>query len=545
MSGLEQPSSSAGRLIGDDAGGVGVVTAVDADRCAGMSHPSRGTGVDVSGTVSADDPAAVSAALTAARDRVCAISTALADLRGLPLWALGQADLLGLARQVEAALRTGYGIQVRLAGEIDQRGLAGMLDARSAAHLLHDALNLTIADARARVAAAQASLPRDNLSGVTIPPAMPELLRGVDAGAFSDRHAKVITDCWAKVPAEVDQHTRAACQAALHEQARMRDANGLRQVADQILLRVDPDGTLTGKDAADRAELHIGRRRRDGLTPYRGLADPLTAEHLQVAIEALSTPKPLDENTPGPRPAPLRRAHAFAEILHRYLTAGAGPKDGGVRPQVVVTIGLDDLLGHPTIHTRPHPRAGRPGQGADCAGNSGTPARGGSGPSTGSGSGSGSGSRRGCGWFDYGGVTDPATARLLACDAAIIPQVLGGESVVLDQGRAMRLFTAAQRRAVTTRDKGCAFPGCDIPPAWCEVHHLIWWSHGGATDISNGVLLCRRHHVLIHQGRWRVDPDPGGGRPRFIPPPHIDPTRKPRRNTHFHLPDLLTTISRQ
>ncbi|HET8589495.1 MAG TPA: HNH endonuclease signature motif containing protein, partial [Nakamurella sp.] len=97
----------------------------------------------------------------------------------------------------------------------------------------------------------------------------------------------------------------------------------------------------------------------------------------------------------------------------------------------------------------------------------------------------------------------------------------------------------------TTRDKGCAFLGCDIPPAWCEAHHIIWWSQGGVTDISNGVLLCRRHHVLIHQGHWRVEQDPDGGRPWIIPPAHIDPAQTPRRNTHFHLPDLLTTIDRQ
>src|SRR5699024_7448748 len=128
-------------------------------------------------------------------------------------------------------------------------------------------------------------------------------------------------------------------------------------------------------------------------------------------------------------------------------------------------------------------------------------------------------------------------------------------------------------RALITRDKGCAFPGCDIRPAWCQAHHIAWWDRDhGPTDVDNGVLLCQRHHTVIHQGYWRItraaespsgasDPgatgspgvisapgatsDPGapsataGGRPWFIPPKHIDPEQQPRRNRHFHLPDLL------
>jgi hypothetical protein len=129
---------------------------------------------------------------------------------------------------------------------------------------------------------------------------------------------------------------------------------------------------------------------------------------------------------------------------------------------------------------------------------------------------------------------------MLACDAAIIPQVLSGDGVVLDQGRAARFFTPEQRRGLTTRDRGCTWPGCDIPPAWCDAHHVIWWQNGGPTDLSNGTLLCRRHHTEIHRGHWtiRIADD---GRPEYLPPPHIDPHRRPRRNNHFHLPDLLTS----
>jgi hypothetical protein len=586
---------------------------VDADRCGTIPVPrtsNSGPGSEDPGSVGAGDAALGGEAMDRARSRLVTIRDAISDLRDIKLWTIGQAGLLDLPREVESTLRAGFGVQVRLAGELHERGVADMLDASSAAHLLHQTLNITISDARARVAAATASLPSETPTGGSIEPDLPELLSALDAGEVSAGHAKVITRCWDKIPDAVDEATRGLCRDTLLDEATCRDENGLRQVAEEIEHIVDPDGKLSGKPAEERAELHLGQQRQDGLTPLRGLLSPLTAEQLRVAIDALSAPKPLDEDTPDPRPAPLRREQALGELLHRYLTAGAGPRDGGVRPQVVVTIGIDDLIG---TTTPPRPgcaagTAGTAGAGATSTETKGTGttttgatgagaadagaadtgaadtgiADGGDlvlpddwaipddwapedrwtqdgwtqdpdtstapGPSSTAGlrASNGSGARLGgYAWSEYTGVQTVALARLLACDAALIPQVLGAGGAVLAQGRAVRLFTAEQRRAITTRDKGCAFPGCDAPPGWCEAHHIIWWSNGGSTDITNGVLLCRRHHVLIHHGGWRIDTDPDGGRPWFIPPAHIDPEQEPRRNTHFHLPDLLTTIRRQ
>ena len=576
---------------GDGCGGVGagVFSAVDAAGCGGLRTPTPGTPGAADGGDGGDGGSAVPAA---AREALAAIRAGIAGLRDLPLWMVGQDALLDLTGQVETTLRSAYGVQVRLAGEIQQRGLAGMLDVRSAAHLLHERLAITIGDARSRVAAAATGLPGETATGDTIPPAVPGLMAAIDTGRVSAGHARVITDCLAKIPDGTDEETRESCRATLLAQARQRDENALARVAEQIRLILDPDGHLSGKDPADRAELHLGRQRSDGLTPIRGLLDQLTAEQLRVAIEALAGPRPVDAATPDPRPPALRRAQALGEILHRYLTCGAGPRDGGVRPQVVITIGIDDLIGHPPpgCHHTDNADANRDDHGdrdddhTDADGDDdsadGDDTRGdddhgddigdgdvggwrrdvvdlfaritaattGSAGAAGAGAGGRSAAASAAGgfaWLDYTGVTDPAIARLLACDAALIRQVLGADSVVLDQGRATRLFTAEQRRAITTRDKGCGFPNCDTPPAWCEAHHIIWWSLDGTTDTTKGVLLCRRHHVLIHQGRWSIELDPDGGRPWFIPPAHIDPDRKPRRNNHFHLPDLLTTIKRQ
>lgn len=81
---------------------------------------------------------------------------------------------------------------------------------------------------------------------------------------------------------------------------------------------------------------------------------------------------------------------------------------------------------------------------------------------------------------------------------------MAGDSVVLDMGRKVRLATAAQRRALAVRDQHCRFPSCRRPPQWCDAHHIDSWLAKGETDLPNLILLCRRHHTLIHQTRWTI-----------------------------------------
>jgi hypothetical protein len=102
----------------------------------------------------------------------------------------------------------------------------------------------------------------------------------------------------------------------------------------------------------------------------------------------------------------------------------------------------------------------------------------------------------------YGDGLSAATIRRLACDANIIPLVLGSNSEPLDVGRQERLVTRAMRRALNTRDRGCVV--CGAPPVVCDAHHLISWVDGGETKLNNLALLCRRHHVDLHNGRWTI-----------------------------------------
>ena len=97
-----------------------------------------------------------------------------------------------------------------------------------------------------------------------------------------------------------------------------------------------------------------------------------------------------------------------------------------------------------------------------------------------------------------GTVLSAATVRRMACDAAVIPVILGSQSQPLDVGRQERLVTRAIRTALWLRDAGCTFPGCTTPAQWTDAHHVRHWLHGGPTSLTNLALLCPRHHTHVH-----------------------------------------------
>ena len=173
----------------------------------------------------------------------------------------------------------------------------------------------------------------------------------------------------------------------------------------------------------------------------------------------------------------------MVEVCRLVLAGGDLPDNGGDRPQVVVTVPFDPLR-----HAF------------------------------------------GTGMVDTGDRLSADTARRLACDARILPAVLDGAGQPLDLGRERRLFTGPLRRALVLRDGGCAFPGCDRPPRWCDGHHVIHWADGGPTSLANAVLLCGHHHRLIHDPRagWNVH-IAADASPTFIPPAWLDPRRLPRQ----------------
>src|SRR3990170_997063 len=112
------------------------------------------------------------------------------------------------------------------------------------------------------------------------------------------------------------------------------------------------------------------------------------------------------------------------------------------------------------------------------------------------------------GYGQIEGHPDPvsaATVERLVCDTGLIAVKFDDNGQCINVGRNQRLFTERQRIGLAVRDGGCRFPGCDRPPAWCEAHHIdLWHRDTGKTDLADGILLCRRHHMLLHNNHWDI-----------------------------------------
>jgi hypothetical protein len=196
-----------------------------------------------------------------------------------------------------------------------------------------------------------------------------------------------------------------------------------------------------------------------GMVRVDGQLDPETGETLMTALGAVQgaetrSRRPDDDRTPA-----QRRADALGEICRQWLDGTDRPMVGGERPHLTVTVTAEALA-----------------RGSSEAGE-----------------------------LDHAGPVPHELARRVACDASVMRVVMAGKSEPLDVGRRTALISAAVRRAVIVRDGHCRFPGCDRPHTWCDAHHILHWADGGPTAVENLMLLCRRHHRMIHRpGGFRL-----------------------------------------
>jgi hypothetical protein len=225
-----------------------------------------------------------------------------------------------------------------------------------------------------------------------------------------------------------------------------------------------------------------------------GILPPVEGALLRDAIAAITArPRPSGEDPDGDdRSATQKRADALAEVVEGYLKSGDAPIFAGDHVRVAVTVDYRTLLGHLGHATL-----------AD------------------------------------GSPIGAGEARRLACDAGILPAVLGEDSVPLDVGRHRRLFSNELRQALVLRDRGCCFPGCAAPPSACEGHHIRPWWNNGPTALHNGALVCPYHHRLVEPDphlpgdmQWQLSLDPLG-LPRVRPPVTIDPPRPQRQHARY------------
>ncbi|MEW2427614.1 DUF222 domain-containing protein [Micromonospora sp. NPDC047644] len=411
-------------------------------------------------------------------DELARVEGAVAACADAPAWALSEHDLIAVLDATHRLQQRLAAVQLAAVRELDGRGTALARGASSTTVWLRHRLRLDVAAARRLVGLAT--------SLDVAPPAVRDALA---SAAVSVEQARVIADTAATVTVSAGVEVADKAVGVLIGWAGQFDLAVLRRLGARILDHVAPDLAEAAAAAALAAEAARAARDRhvtistqtDGRLRLSGTLDAESAALLRAAIDPLSAPAGPDDT----RCAGQRRHDALADVCRLALRAGELPENGGDPAQIVVTTDYDGL-------TR----------------------------------------QLGAGTLDVGLRLTPDAVRRLACDAAVLPTVLGGAGQVLDVGRQRRLITGPLRRALVLRDGGCAFPGCDRPARWCAAHHIRHWADGGPTSLDNAVLLCGHHHRHVHQSDWavRLGDD---GHPEFLPPAWLDPDQLPRRN-HYH-----------
>ena len=359
--------------------------------------------------------------------------------------------------------------------------------------------------------------------------ALTQTAHTLTGGVPSPAHARVLAHGTQALP----DHLTAEAEPVLLAAAARLDPPQLRQAVGYLVAVADPDR------ADQQAQRRHARRGLwlaptfEGMVAVDGLLEAEAGSILLAALEPLARPADAHDARHGGQ----RTADALTELCRRSLEAGWLPRAGGVRAQLLVTVDLDSLLGHPDgvggdlgwagpldpqacrrlacdsavtrvlVSRQPNHADPDHGHGIDP------------GPVNGR---------------DPGGDHDPdAPVRLpgrLRAALALLPPTLGGPlSRPLDVGRATRVVQPAQRAALAVRDRGCVFPGCQRPLAWCDTHHLWHWLDGGPTNLPNLALLCRAHHRTVHEGGWQLTRGPHGRLSATSGPP-------PHRSHHRHRP---------
>jgi len=253
------------------------------------------------------------------------------------------------------------------------------------------------------------------------------------------------------------------------EHARNLSVASLRYLCRYARHVADPDGFFNEAEADfTRRRLDISQM-GDGMFCVDAILDPESGAALKTALESLAKRLGPDDD----RSHKQRMADAVGELVHHAMDEGRLPRRNGVKPHINLTTTLEGVKSE----------VGAP------------PAD-----------------------LELSLPISTRTLERIACDCTM-SRVLLADSMVIDVGRATRVVSAPTRRALRARDHGCRWPGCDRKVDWSTPHHIVAWSRGGPTLLSNLVLLCYFHHRLVHEGGWQVVKV--GREFQFVPPDRV------------------------
>ncbi|MDN5726072.1 MAG: HNH endonuclease [Propionibacteriales bacterium] len=345
----------------------------------------------------------------------------------------------------------------RIVRACDDSRLAERVGERSTSSLMAKVLRIAPGEARARVKAAELLAPRPSPLGPELPPVREHVAAAQSVGQVTTRQAAMINESLQGIETAcpLSPGESAALEETMVGHARQFGPRELQACLHRMESHLNPDGVLPPEAVIhDRRFLHLVQR-RDGSYVIEGSLTRACGAQLWSVLSSLAKPRPSDVTGPDLRSPGQRMHDALDDVAGRLLRSGRLPHSGGTPATVIVTIDHAALV-------------------------------------------------RGTG---FGTTTDgqplPVDELLrLASEADVIPVVLDRAGAVLSSGRASRVATPAQATALYARDGGCSFPGCEIPPEWCEKHHVVEWIKGGFTDLDNLTLVCKYHHRNFQAAGW-------------------------------------------
>jgi hypothetical protein len=441
-----------------------------------------------------------------------------ADVSGLEEASLVQAlrDFEGQRRRLEA-------VEHRLVKQANDTHLPSSCATRTVAGVLSQVLRIDVREARLRENRALDCGPRATLTGAPLEPVLPLVAAAVAAGEISPAQVDVIVEAMAKIPESAPTQAWPVVEGVLVEAARHEAPRLLRRTAHELLTRLDPEDVEERERWRERERGFTLSPLGNGWARASGRLDPRLTAQLQAVLDALAKPRPAEDGTPDPRSPEQRRHDGLAEAIGWVLRSDQQPDNaGGHAPvSVLATTTIEDLT-RAAAGVKDHPPVDltelAADRGIDLAELLAT-------------------SSSGLATLSHGQAISAASLLAWACEAEVVPVVFNAAGGVLSYGRTRRYATPGQRLALAARDRGCSFPGCDRPPAWCEAHHVLEWIKDGPTDLDNLCLLCSWHHRNFAHAGWRAFIDDGVV--WWIPPAWEGPDQTPRRNTVHHLEKIL------
>jgi hypothetical protein len=333
----------------------------------------------------------------------------------------------------------------------------------------------------------------------------------------------------------------------------------LRILAQTIVAYLDPDGAEPAHERAMRARGITLGRAKDGLIPIRGGLLPEAAGQLQRILDAYLNPKVDGPPLPGVHFTPSHDetsvpGHA-SDIDPRHSAEVSGCTDTteiGVGPSntgTAASVGDVGMLGAADLRTRPQKQHDALAAALSIAArHDDMPRLGGAAPTLVV-SVTAEDYATGRGWAHVDGIDTPVpigTARHTACGGSVQRVLFDPEGRIIGIGTTDRIFTTPQRRAIALRDAECLIPGCHVPAAWCEIHHVEEHSRGGPTSTDNGVALCWHHHRTLDTSGWEIRMQ--NGIPQVRGPAWWDPHRRwrqprPAQNRAAHHDRARTGVS--